>query len=207
MSFSYDKFLRPLTSTDNEIHIFDNDGNLVHNINPYQISSSIISGNLLKINFRKGKVISIPFSSLNEAKLAIAPFQSQVDELIAKEPIFIDQQVKNYVDGFYNIGILDNTSDEFECDLSKNNFWYGTVSTTYSISFINVPIIDNKVVVPTIILSGDADLDSIKINGVTHSFAESGFTSVNVNVLNFMFLRINSNWEQVLCKIYPYNIT
>ena len=207
MSFSYDKFLRPLTPTDNEIRIFDNDVNLIYNINPYQISSSIISGNLLKINFRKGKVISIPFSSLNEAKLAIVSFQSQADELITKEPIFIDQQVKNYVDGFYNISILDNTSDEFECDLSKNNFWYGTVSTTYSISFINVPIIDNKVVAPTIILSGDADLDSIKINGVTHSFAESGFTSVNVNVLNFMFLRINSNWEQVLCKIYPYNIT
>lgn len=204
MSFSYDKFLRPLTSTDNEIRIFDNDGNLVYNINPYQISSSIVSGNLIKINFRKGKVISIPFSSLNEAKLAIVSFQSQADELAAKEPIFIDQQVKNYVDSINNVGLLSSVSDEFTCDVSINMIWYATASATYSIDFINVPIIDNRIVNATIILSGDANLDVIKIDGETQSCLQSGSASDDVSVFNFKFLRVNSSWEQILCRIDPY---
>ena len=99
MIFSYDKFLRPLTSSDNEIHIYDNDGNIIYVINPFQISSSISSNNVLKINIRKGKVISISFSSANESKLALSILQIQVDELKTKMPIFIDKQIENYISG------------------------------------------------------------------------------------------------------------
>lgn len=204
MSFSYDNFLRPLTPTDNEIRIFDNDGNLVYNINPYQISSSIVSANLIKINLRKGKVISIPFSSLNESKLAIVSFQSQVDELIAKEPIFIDQQVKKYIERINNVSLLSSVSDEFICDVSINTIWYATASATYSINFINVPTIDNRLINATIILSGDVNLDVIKIDGETQSCLQSGSASDDVSVFNFRFLRVNSSWEQILCRINPY---
>lgn len=43
MSFSYDKFLRPLTDTDTNIQILDNNGHIVHTVNPFSISSPMIS--------------------------------------------------------------------------------------------------------------------------------------------------------------------
>jgi phosphotransferase system HPr-like phosphotransfer protein len=99
MNFSYDNFLRQPTESDKCIKIFDNDGNLIYTINPFQISSTMVKNNILMINLRKGKVISISFSSTNESKLALDNLQSVIDILLEKDPIFIDKQIKNYIDG------------------------------------------------------------------------------------------------------------
>lgn len=98
MNFTYNKFLRPLTESDTSIQILDDSGSIVYTINPFAISSPIISNNLIKINFKNGKIIIINFSSTNEAKLAISRLQAQIDELLTRTPLVIDRQVKNYVD-------------------------------------------------------------------------------------------------------------
>ena len=98
MSFSYDKFLRPLTSSDRNIIIIDDNGKPVYTINPYSILNVRVSNNLLQINLKSKNVISIPFSTTNESKNAIVLFQNQVDLLIEKTPGFIDKQIENYVD-------------------------------------------------------------------------------------------------------------
>ena len=97
MSYSYDKFLRPITSTDTNIQILDNSGVVTYTINAFSVVNVMVSNNLLKISLKVGKVISINFSTANDAKLAIPRIQSQIDVLIQKVPYSIDKQIQNYV--------------------------------------------------------------------------------------------------------------
>lgn len=98
MSYSYDKFLRPLTTTDRNIQIIDNNGIVNYTVNPFSVLDIMISNNILKINLRSKRVISIPFSTTNESKLAISKLQEQLDYLKSKVPGFIDKQIENYVE-------------------------------------------------------------------------------------------------------------
>lgn len=104
MAYSYDKFLRPISSSDVNIQILDNDGKIVYTINPFSISTSIVLNNLLKINLKGEKVILIPFSTTNEAKLAISKFESGVNILTRKTPVIVDKQIENYVYSKVNNG-------------------------------------------------------------------------------------------------------
>lgn len=98
MIFSYNTFLRPITQSDTNIQIFDNNGVVVYTINPFSIGTTRVSNNILDIAFRSGKIISIPFSSQNEAKIALGLFQSHIDILLTKTPTTIDIQIRNYID-------------------------------------------------------------------------------------------------------------
>ncbi len=80
MSYSYDKFLRPLTESDVTIKILDNNNDIKYTIDPFVIISISISNNILKISL-KSKSILIDFSSINEAKLALIRIQEQIDIL------------------------------------------------------------------------------------------------------------------------------
>lgn len=106
MSYSYDKFLRPITTTDKNIQIIDNTGIVKYTINPFSIVNVMISNNLLKINMKQSRTILINFSSTNEAKLAISKLQEQIDILTEKTPLFIDKQIANYVDDRINSVLL-----------------------------------------------------------------------------------------------------
>lgn len=109
MSYSYDKFLRPITSTDRNIQIMNSDGVVKYTVNPYSVINVMISNNLLKINMNRGRVILINFSTTNEAKLAISRIQDQIDSLTGKAPLFIDKQVANYVTDRINTGLIGPT--------------------------------------------------------------------------------------------------
>ena len=89
MSFSYDKFLRPITSSDRYIQILDNTGKVEYTINSFSILNVFVNNNLLKINLKSGRAIEIPFISQNESKLAISRIQEQIDILTQKIPINI----------------------------------------------------------------------------------------------------------------------
>jgi hypothetical protein len=97
MSYSYDKFLRPLTESDITIKILDNTNDIKFTIDPFVIINASISNNVLIITL-KSKSIKIDFSSINEAKLALIRIQDQIDTLIQKVPNLIDKGIKNYVD-------------------------------------------------------------------------------------------------------------
>jgi hypothetical protein len=107
--YSYDKFLRPITTTDRNIQIMNSDGIVKYTVNPYSVINVMISNNLLKINMNRGRVILINFSTTNEAKLAISRIQEQIDILTDKAPLFIDKQVANYVTDRINTGLVGPT--------------------------------------------------------------------------------------------------
>ena len=98
MSFSYNKFLMPLTTTDTNVKILDDSGVIKFSINPFSVVNVMVSNNLLKVSSKGGKVITISFSTTNEAKLALEKIQVQLDNLKEKTPNLIDKQIKNYVD-------------------------------------------------------------------------------------------------------------
>lgn len=98
MSYRYDTFLKPITTTDRNIQILNTDGIVTHTVNPFSVLDVMISNNLLKINLKSKRVISIPFLTTNESKLAIVRFQEQLDTLKSKVPGFIDKKIENYVE-------------------------------------------------------------------------------------------------------------
>jgi hypothetical protein len=97
MIFSYNKFLRPISSTDTNIQILDNSSNVIYTLSPFSIRTTRSSNNILDITFKSGKVISISFSSNNESRTALGLLQSQIDSLLQKTPLLVDKQIENYV--------------------------------------------------------------------------------------------------------------
>jgi hypothetical protein len=94
--YSYNNFLRQLGPNDTNIQIQDNNGLLIWTIEPYNVLNVMINNNLLKINLNN-KVIIIPFSSINESKLALPLFQEYLDELKSREPLLIDKKIENII--------------------------------------------------------------------------------------------------------------
>ena len=55
MIFIYNRFLRPISISDNNIQVLDNTGSVVYTINPFSVGSTRVSNNVLKISFKSGK--------------------------------------------------------------------------------------------------------------------------------------------------------
>jgi len=102
MSYSYNKFLRPITSSDKNIKILDDTNDIKYTIDPFAIQNVSISNNILKINLKSKRIISLHFSTINEAKLALTRIQIQIDTLIKNVPHLIDRDVQNYVDSIFS---------------------------------------------------------------------------------------------------------
>ena len=97
MSFSYDRFIRTLTSTDRNIQIYGDDAKIKYTIMPYSVVSLIVSGKIIKVNLKSGRVISIDFSTTEIAKSSMAKLRLQLDELRKRTPLFVDKEIENYV--------------------------------------------------------------------------------------------------------------
>ena len=65
MSYSWDKFIKPVTSTDTNVQIIDNLGKVNFTINPFAVVNVFVNNNLVKVSLRSGRTISIPFLSNN----------------------------------------------------------------------------------------------------------------------------------------------
>jgi hypothetical protein len=102
MSYSYNKFLRPITSSDKSIKILDDTNDIKYTIDPFVIQNVSVSNNIIKINLKSQRVISLHFSTINEAKLALTRIQIQIDTLIQNTPYLIDRDVQNYVDSVFS---------------------------------------------------------------------------------------------------------
>ncbi len=96
MSYSYITFLRELSVSDKSIKIYGDDI-LQYSINPFSIVNVRVSNNSLKINLMNDKVILLDFSSINESKLALVIIQEQINTLIHKVPLRIDNDINNYL--------------------------------------------------------------------------------------------------------------
>ena len=102
MSYSYNKFLRPITSSDKSIKILDDTNDIKYTIDPFAIQNVSISNNILKVNLKSKRIISLHFSTINEAKLALTRIQIQIDTLIKNTPLLIDRNVQNYVNTLFD---------------------------------------------------------------------------------------------------------
>jgi len=96
-SYGYDNFLRPLTSSDRNIKILGIDLIVKYTIDPFNILNTSVINNLIKVNLKSTKIITIDFSTSNEAKIALVRLREQIDILTTKTPFLIDKDVQNYV--------------------------------------------------------------------------------------------------------------
>ncbi len=222
MIFIYNTFLRPITSSDNNIQVLDNTGSVVYTINPFSVGTTKVSNNVLKISFKSGKTISIPFSSINESKTALSLFQSQLDTLLEKTPTLIDVQIKNYI-GSANLTLNGNlvvngqstftevtkvinstpsgaTASIVTYDFSGGDIWYhGTASQNYTADFINVPTTNFRKITTTVVISQGVTAyipTTVKINGAASNVKWLGGTasgsSNKVDRIEFSFIYTNS---------------
>jgi hypothetical protein len=95
-TYTYDTFLNQYTDTDSNLQIVDTDGSIKFAINPYSILTTMISNNLLTFKIKSGRLISIPFSTMNESKIALISAEERIQLLINKTPNFIDKQIAKY---------------------------------------------------------------------------------------------------------------
>ena len=99
MSYSWDKFLRPLGATDTNIQIMDNTGVVTYTINPFTVINIFVKNNMVVISLKSQRIISIPLSSNNEAKLALPRIKQLIDTLQKNAPIFINNEIKSLTIG------------------------------------------------------------------------------------------------------------
>ena len=95
--FSYSTFLRPITESDRNIKIMGVDLIVKYTIDPFHITNTNVTGNLLNINLKSNKIITLEFSTSNESKLALIRLREQIDILISKVPLSITKDVQNYI--------------------------------------------------------------------------------------------------------------
>lgn len=122
MNFSLDKFLRPLADSDRSVQIYNVSDIVKYTINPFSVTRLNISNNLLNVNLKYNKVISLDFRTTNEAKAALIKFQEQLDLLRKKVPYVIDKQIQNYVDYNDDNNTLQNQPSA-SSDILVENIW------------------------------------------------------------------------------------
>ena len=125
MDFSLDKFLMPLTEQDRNIQIYNVNGIIKFTINPFSVIRLNISSNLLVVNLKYSKVISIDFRTVNEAKAALIKLQSQLDDLRKKVPFSIDKQIENYGWSYWGetASVATQSGNVIPTDVLIENIW------------------------------------------------------------------------------------
>jgi hypothetical protein len=110
--YSYDTFLRPITDNDRNIKILGVDLLVKYTIDPFTINNTNVSGNLIRINLKSNRIITLEFSTSNETKLAIIRLREQIDILTQKTPLLIDKDIENYIDSKIFSGPIGPTGPE-----------------------------------------------------------------------------------------------
>lgn len=98
MSYSLNRFLRPLKDTDKTIRIFDDRNFPVHTVNPFSVLRVFVTNSNLNIALSGNRTIVLDFESQDETKEALGKFQSFVDQLRQKAPSSIDKETEKYVE-------------------------------------------------------------------------------------------------------------
>jgi hypothetical protein len=138
MIYSWNKFLRPLAATDTNIQIMNNSGVVTQTINPYAVINILIHNNTIRIGMKSGQIVIITFSNMNESKLALPRIKQMVDSLQKKKPLFINNEIKNFVksettDFFYQSDTPSGTNTD---SINVGSFWYDT-DTGFLYVYIN----------------------------------------------------------------------
>lgn len=107
MSYSLNRFLRPLKETDKTIRIFDDRNFPVHTLNPFSVLRLFVTNTNLNISLSGNRTIILDFINTDETKEALSKLQSYIDELRKSTPNIIDKETEKYVEKIIqtNVGI------------------------------------------------------------------------------------------------------
>ena len=81
MSYSFNRFLKPLNESDKTIKIYDNRNYPVHTINPFSVLRLYVSNNNLSIVLTGNMIIVLDFLDSIESKESLVKLQSYVDAI------------------------------------------------------------------------------------------------------------------------------
>ena len=98
MSYSLNRFLRPLKDTDKTIRIFDDRNYPVHTINPFSVLRLYVTNSNLNIALSGNRTITLDFLALDETKEALFKLQSFIDILRQKSPDVVDKETEKYIE-------------------------------------------------------------------------------------------------------------
>jgi len=101
--YSINNFLKPLVSqNDRNLVIYDSNGNASYTINPFNIVNSFVQNNLIKINIKGGRIITLDFGDTQNSYSAISVLEGRISILTQKTPLIVDKGIQNWTIG--NIG-------------------------------------------------------------------------------------------------------
>ncbi len=133
MRYSWDKFLRPFSMNDVNVQVMNDDGVVTHTINPSTILNVMVNNNLVKVSLKSGRVVIIPFSTLNEAKMALPRIKQLISDLNKRTGRkYLNKLSKSF---YYQSNIPDGTYTDF---IEPGSFWYDT-----EFGFLYIYILDN----------------------------------------------------------------
>lgn len=125
MAYNINNFVRVVSQGDRNLQIVDNTNTVKYAINPYQVLNILQNNNLLKINLKSGKMITLDFQNSTEAIESVLELQKAIDELINITPFTIDKAVENYVS---DVNILSPSGGQL---FVYGDLLPGTTSTYY----------------------------------------------------------------------------
>jgi hypothetical protein len=97
-NYSSSTFLNPLSSTDRTIQIYNEDLVITHTLNTFNIKNVFRTNNLIKINLKSDRTITLDFNSSNESIISLPLLKSQIDQLSNLSPIHVDKIMEKYID-------------------------------------------------------------------------------------------------------------
>ena len=135
MSYSFNRFLKPLNESDKTIKIYDNRNYPVHTINPFSVLRLYVTNNNLSIVLTGNMIIVLDFLDSLESKESLIKLQSYVDAIklnvsIIENPVDpIDLALLSSGIGSFNgstasnqrISISNDENIELGLDISTNN--------------------------------------------------------------------------------------
>jgi hypothetical protein len=98
MSYSLNRFLRPLKATDKTIRIFDDRNFPIHTINPFSVLRIFVSNSNLSVALSGNRVIVLDFINHEECKSGLEKLQSYVDQLRQTAPVVVDKEQEKYIE-------------------------------------------------------------------------------------------------------------
>ena len=105
MAYNINNFLVRVSNSDTLLHLREPNGNIKWTINAFDIVSSFVSSNLLRIN-TKTEYITLDFGNNTLSKMALTMLQSEIKTLREITPLRIDAEIENYVISYVNSKIL-----------------------------------------------------------------------------------------------------
>jgi len=105
MAYDVNNFFVRVSQSDSLLHLKDTSGKVQWTINAFDIVSSFVSNNLLKIN-TKTEYIQLDFGNSTLSKMALTNLQNQIKLLREKLPVQVPTEIKNYVVGYVASQVL-----------------------------------------------------------------------------------------------------